>query len=248
MTKVILVTGGSGGIGKATALLAAKKGYLTCVHYHSNKEEADETVREINDAGGKAIAAGADVSKEDEVKLLFSTVDEKLGRITALVNNAGVLGKKTTVADITAERLQWMFSINVMGSFFCAGEAVKRMSLSNGGNGGSIVNVSSKAAVHGSPGEYVDYAASKGAIDTFTVGLAKEVAEEGIRVNAVRPGVIYTNIHALGGEADRVNRIKPTIPMKRGGYPEEVANSILWLLSDEASYITATILDVAGGR
>ncbi|MBK5270765.1 MAG: SDR family oxidoreductase [Bacteroidia bacterium] len=248
MTKVILITGGSGGIGKATALKAAKKGFFTCVHYHQHKDAAEAIAKQINDEGGKAIAVCADISKEDEVKKLFLIVDGKLGRITALVNNAGILGPKSKFIDISVERIQQIFATNVLGSFLCAKEAVKRMSLSNGGSGGSIVNISSMAAVLGSPGEFVDYAASKGAIDTFTYGLGREVATQGIRVNAVRPGVIYTGIHALGGEPERVDRIKELIPMKRGGHPDEVADTILWLLSDEASYITATLVDVAGGR
>ena len=248
MNKVLLITGASGGIGKATAIKAAKKGYHVCVHYHKNKPTADEIVKQIRDEGGLAIAVPADISNEEEVKKLFSIIDEKIGTITALVNNAAILGLQMKVINMTAERIQQTFATNVLGSILCAREAVKRMSVSNGGNGGSIVNVSSKAAVRGSPGEFVDYAASKGAIDTFTIGLAKEVADDGIRVNAVRPGVIDTEIHAKGGDPGRVHRMKDSIPMKRAGSVDEVADSILWLLSDEASYVTATILDVTGGR
>ena len=246
--KTILITGASGGIGKATALKAGKKGYAVCVHYNKNKQAAEEIAAQIKADGGKAIIAAADLSEEAEIVELFKIIDRELGRITALVNNAGILEQQTKVVNLTAERLQRIFATNVTGPFICAREAVKRMSTGSGGNGGGIVNISSIGAVHGSPGEYVDYAASKAAIDTFTLGLAKEVAQEGIRVNAIRPGVIYTNIHALGGEPDRVNRVKEAVPMKRGGYPEEIADSILWLLSEEASYVTGSILNVAGGR
>ena len=248
MSKIILITGGSGGIGKATALKAAIEGYSVCVHYNSKQADADEIVKQIQEAGGTAIAVAADVSKEEEVRRLFSIVDEKLGSITALVNNAGIVGRQSKVADMDAERIQQIFATNVLGSFLCAKEAVKRMALSNGGSGGSIVNISSKAASHGGAGEYVDYAASKGAVDTFTYGLAKEVAADGIRVNAIRPGIIYTDLHAKGGEPGRVDRMKDLIPMKRGGYPEEVADCIMWLVSDKASYVTGTIVDVTGGR
>jgi len=248
MSKIILITGGSGGIGKATALKAAIEGYSVCVHYNSKQSDADEIVKQIQEAGGTAIAVAADVSKEEEVRRLFSIVDEKLGSITALVNNAGIVGRQSKVADMDAERIQQIFATNVLGSFLCAKEAVKRMALSNGGSGGSIVNISSKAASHGGAGEYVDYAASKGAVDTFTYGLAKEVAADGIRVNAIRPGIIYTDLHAKGGEPGRVDRMKDLIPMKRGGYPEEVADCIMWLVSDKASYVTGTIVDVTGGR
>lgn len=248
MAKVILVTGGSGGIGRATALKAAKEGYAVCVHYLSNRPAADEVVTQILQSGGTAIAAGADISREEEVKRLFSEVDDKLGLITALVNNAGIVGRQAKVAAYSAEIVQQIFSVNVLGSFLCAREAVKRMALSAGGSGGGIVNISSKAAVHGAAGEYVHYAASKGAIDTFTYGLAREVAADGIRVNAVRPGIIYTDIHAKGGEPGRVDRIKDSIPMKRGGQPEEVADCIMWLLGSQSSYITAAIVDVTGGR
>ena len=248
MDKVILITGGSRGIGKATAIKAAEKGYAVCINYKSNKDAADEVVNAIVNAGGKAIAVQADIAIEEAVIKLFKTVDDRLGTITALVNNAGILETQSLVVNMSAERFERVFATNVLGTFLCAKEAVKRMSLQNGGNGGAIVNVSSKASTHGGPFEYVDYASSKGAVDTFTMGLAKEVAADGIRVNGVRPGVIYTDIHASGGEAGRVDRIAPTVPMKRGGQPEEVANTILWLLSDEASYITGVLVDVTGGR
>ncbi|HRI20568.1 MAG TPA: SDR family oxidoreductase [Panacibacter sp.] len=248
MDKVIVITGGSRGIGKATAIKAAEKGYAVCVNYKSNKEAADEVVNTINNSGGKAIAVQADIAVEEEVIKLFKTVDDSLGTITALVNNAGILETQSLVVNMSAERFERVFRTNVIGTFLCAKEAVKRMSLQNGGKGGAIVNVSSKASTHGGPFEYVDYASSKGAVDTFTMGLSKEVAADGIRVNAVRPGVIYTDIHASGGEAGRVDRIAPTVPMKRGGQPEEVADTILWLLSDEASYVTGVLVDVTGGR
>lgn len=246
--KVILITGGSRGIGAATARLAAQAGYRVCINYHRNSAAAESVATEIHDAGGIAIAVQADISSEADVLRLFDTVEEQLGRITALVNNAGVLEKQSLLRDISLERFQRVFAINVMGSFLCAREAVRRMSVKNGGPGGNIVNVSSGAAKHGGPFEYVDYAASKGAIDTMTIGLAKEVADEGIRVNAVRPGLIYTDIHASGGEPGRVDRLRHLVPMQRGGQPEEVARAILWLLSGEASYITGTLLDVTGGR
>lgn len=248
MDKIILITGGSRGIGKATAIKAAKKGYAVCINYKSNKAAAEELVNTIVSSGGMAIALQADISVEEEVINLFKRLDDSFGRITALVNNAGILETQSLVVNMTAERFQRVFATNVLGTFLCAKEAVKRMSPQNGGNGGAIVNVSSKASTHGGPFEYVDYASSKGAVDTFTMGLAKEVAADGIRVNGVRPGVIYTDIHASGGEAGRVDRIAPTVPMKRGGQPEEVADTILWLLSDEASYITGVLVDVTGGR
>lgn len=246
--KVMLITGGSRGIGAATALLAAQAGYRVCINYHQNSTAAESVAAEIRDAGGTASTVQADVSSEAAVLLLFDTVEGQLGRITALVNNAGILENQSRLSEMSLERLQRVFAINVMGSFLCAREAVRRMSVKNGGRGGSIVNVSSGAAKHGAPNEYIDYAASKGAIDTMTIGLAKEVADEGIRVNAVRPGLIYTDIHASGGEPGRVDRLRHLVPMQRGGQPEEVARAILWLLSGEASYITGTLLDVTGGR
>jgi NAD(P)-dependent dehydrogenase (short-subunit alcohol dehydrogenase family) len=245
---VIVVTGGSRGIGAATARLAAERGYAVCVGYLRNRGAADEVVGDIESAGGRAIAVAGDIASEADVCRLFETVDRELGRLDALVNNAGILDRQMRVEDMRAERLDRMFSTNVTGYFLCAREAIRRMSTRHGGSGGAIVNVSSGAARLGSPGEYVDYAASKGAIDTMTIGLAREVAEEGIRVNAVRPGFIYTDIHASGGEPGRVDRVKELAPMKRGGQPEEVARAILWLLSDEASYTTGSFIDVTGGR
>jgi NAD(P)-dependent dehydrogenase (short-subunit alcohol dehydrogenase family) len=246
--EVLLVTGASRGIGAAAARLAAKRGFAVCVNYLHQAEAAEAVVSEIQRDGGKAIAVQADVSSEPDIVRLFETVDRDLGRLTALVNNAGTLEQQMRLDTMDAGRLQRIFTSNSIGPMICAREAVRRMSFRHGGAGGSIVNVSSAAARLGGPGEYVDYAASKGAIDTFTIGLAKEVAEEGIRVNGVRPGIIYTDIHAKGGEPGRVDRVKPTIPMKRGGQPEEVAAAILWLLSSEASYVTGVILDVTGGR
>jgi NAD(P)-dependent dehydrogenase (short-subunit alcohol dehydrogenase family) len=248
LKKVLIVTGGSRGIGAATARLAAANGYAVCISYLSNEEAASAVVRDITAAGGVAIAVAADVGQEADVVRLFELVDAKLGPVTALVNNAGILERQARVEHMDAARLTRVFAANVFGSFFCAREAVRRMSSLHGGSGGSIVNVSSRASRLGSPNEFVDYAAAKGAIDTFTIGLAKEVATEGIRVNAVRPGVIYTEIHASGGEPNRVERVKGSVPMQRGGQPEEVARAILWLLSDEASYTTGALLDVSGGR
>ncbi len=248
MDKVLIVTGGSRGIGAATARIAGRRGYAVCVNFLKNKVAAKQIVDKINADGGQAIAVGADISKEEEVLELFSTVDDRLGKISALVNNAGILESQMRIEDMDSKRLNRVFLTNITGSILCAREAVKRMSIKNGGNGGTIVNLSSAAARLGSPGEYIDYAASKGAIDTFTRGLAQEVAEDGIRVNAVRPGVIETDIHASGGEPGRVERIKDTIPLKRGGKPEEVARSIMWLLSSESSYTTGALLEVSGGR
>ena len=248
MKPALLVTGGSRGIGAATARLAAASGYAVCLSYRSSAQAAAEVVAAIEKDGGEAIAVAADVAIEDDVLRLFETVDRRLGRLRALVNNAGILERQIRVDEMDAGRLQRVLATNVVGSFLCAREAVRRMSTRHGGSGGAIVNVSSMAATLGSPGEYVDYAASKGAIDSMTIGLAKEVAAEGIRVNAVRPGVIYTDIHASGGEPGRVDRIKGSVPMRRGGTPEEVAQAILWLLSDEASYSTGAFIDVSGGR
>ncbi|GGX80675.1 short-chain dehydrogenase [Litchfieldella qijiaojingensis] len=248
MNQVMVITGGSRGIGAATARLAASRGYAVCVNYRTNRETAEAIVDEITASGGRAIAVAGDVSVEADVVRLFETAERQLGAIGALVNNAGILERQGRVETIDAERLARVFAVNVTGSFLCAREAVRRMSTKQGGGGGAIVNVSSMAARLGAPNEYVDYAAAKGAIDSFTIGLAKEVADEGIRVNAVRPGIIDTDIHASGGEPGRVERLKDSVPMKRGGRPEEVANAILWLLSDEASYSTGTFIDICGGR
>ena len=248
MVKVLIVTGGSRGIGAETAFLAAERGYAVCVNYRSHQEAANTIVSAIENRGGRAIAVAADVSVEQDVMHLFEVVDHELGKVAALVNNAGILEQQMRVESMDAIRLNRIFTVNITSSFLCAREAIKRMSTKRGGSGGAIVNVSSVAARLGSAGEYVDYAASKGAIDAMTIGLAKEVANEGIRVNAVRPGFIYTDIHASGGEPDRIERIKEFIPMKRGGQPKEVASAIVWLLSDEASFTTGTFIDIAGGR
>jgi len=248
LSKVLLITGGSRGIGAATALLAATQGYAVAVNYSANSLAADEVVRTIRAGGGTAITVQADVAIPADVLTLFEKVDAKLGRLTALVNNAGVVDMTSRVDAMSAERLQRMFAINVFGSFMCAREAVKRMSTRYGGEGGAIVNVSSAAARLGAPGQYVDYAATKGAIDTFTVGLAKEVAAEGIRVNAVRPGIIETEIHASGGLPNRVRDLAPQVPMQRAGSAAEVAEAIMWLVGEKSSYSTGSIIDVAGGR
>lgn len=247
MASVLIVTGGARGIGAATARLAATRGHAVCVNYRTGKAEADALVAGIATDGGHALAVRADVSLEADVLALFEAAD-RMGRLAALVNNAGVLERQGPLLEMDAARLTRIMATNVVGPMLCAREAVRRMSTRLGGSGGAIVNVSSVAARSGSPGEYVDYAASKGALDTFTRGLAAEVAREGIRVNAVRPGFIHTRIHASGGEPGRVERLAPSIPLGRGGTPEEVANAILWLLSAEASYSTGAILDVAGGR
>jgi NAD(P)-dependent dehydrogenase (short-subunit alcohol dehydrogenase family) len=248
MNKIVIITGASRGIGAATAILAAERGYAVCVNYLRNRVAADAVVDAIIRAGGKAFAAAADVALEADVIRLFETVDRTWGPLTSLVNNAGILDRQMRVEDMSAARLNRIFTTNITGYFLCAREAVRRMSTKHGGTGGAIVNVSSGAARLGSPGEYVDYAASKGAIDTMTIGLAQEVAAEGIRVNAVRPAYIYTDIHACGGEPGRVDRVKASVPMKRGGEAVEVARAILWLLSDEASYSTGTFIDVTGGK
>jgi NAD(P)-dependent dehydrogenase (short-subunit alcohol dehydrogenase family) len=247
MNSVAIVTGGSRGIGRATSLAAARRGYKVVVGYASNKVAADEVVATIEASNGKAIAVKCDVGIEADILHLFKEAD-KFGRLGALVNNAGVVDKTARVDEMSAERLVRMMNINVVGSILCAREAVKRMSTTHGGAGGVIVNISSVAATLGSPGLYVDYAASKGAIDTFTVGLAREVSTEGIRVNAIRPGLIDTDIHASGGEPDRAHRLAHMVPMKRVGTADEIANAVVWLMSDEASYVTGTIFDVSGGR
>jgi NAD(P)-dependent dehydrogenase (short-subunit alcohol dehydrogenase family) len=246
--ETVLITGAGRGIGAATARLAGQRGFAVCVNYRRDRDAARAVVDSITSAGGRAIAVAADVAQEAEVARLFETCDRELGRLTALVNNAGMLETQSRVEAMDMARLQRVFATNVFGAFACAREAVRRLSTRHGGQGGAIVNVSSRAAVLGAPGEYVDYAASKGAIDTLTIGLAREVADEGIRVNAVRPGVIYTQLHASGGEPGRVDRVKGSVPMHRGGTAEEVAQAILWLMSPEASYTTGSFVDVSGGR
>ena len=246
--KVVLITGASRGIGAVTARLAAAQGYAVGVNYRANRAAADAVVHDIEAAGGTAVALPGDVAVETDVTQMFEACDRALGTLTALVNNAGVVDVKARVDAMDSARLYRMFATNVFGSFLCAREAVRRMSTAHRGRGGVIVNVSSAASRLGSPGEYVDYAASKAAIDAFTIGLAKEVATEGIRVNAVRPGIVRTEIHASGGQPDRIERIKGLVPMLRAGEPVEIAHAILYLLSDEASYTTGALLDVAGGR
>lgn len=246
--RVLLVTGGSRGIGAAICRLGGAAGYRVAVNYASNENAARSLVAEIETGGGEALAVQGDVGVEADVIAMFEAVDRAWGRLDALVNNAGIVDVKARVDEMSAARLERMMRINVVGPFLCAREAVRRMSTSHGGKGGAIVNISSAASVHGSAGEYVDYAASKGAIDTFTVGLAREVATEGVRVNAVRPGIIDTEIHASGGQPDRIARIKDMLPMKRPGTADEVAHAVLYLLSDEASYTTGAILNVSGGR
>ena len=246
--KVVLITGGSRGIGAATALLAAQHGWAVAVNYVANSLAADEVVRQIRASGGTAMSVQADVAVEAQVVRLFEAVDAKLGRIDGLVNNAGVVDMPARVDEMTVARLERMWTTNITSSFVCAREAVKRMSTRYGGTGGSIVNLSSAAARLGSPGQYVDYAASKAAIDAFTLGLAKEVAAEGIRVNAVRPGIIDTDIHASGGQPDRAAQVAPLVPMQRAGTAHEVAQAIVWLLSEASSYTTGSTVDVTGGR
>jgi NAD(P)-dependent dehydrogenase (short-subunit alcohol dehydrogenase family) len=246
-SKALIITGGGRGIGSSTARLAGSRGYSVCVNYLRDKAAAESVVRQIQSSGGKAIAVKADVSSESDVVRLFETAEGELGSITALVNNAATLEPQMRLDSMDAARFGRLFATNVIGTMLCAREAVRRMSTRHGGDGGAIVNLSSVASGYGSPGEYVDYAATKGAVDTFTTGLAKEVADERIRVNAVRPGYIHTELHAKGGEPNRVARLKDRVPMRRGGEPGEVAAAILWLLSDEGSYVTGAILNVAGG-
>jgi len=248
MSRVALVTGGSRGIGAACALLAAKDGWAVAVNYTQNSLAADEVVRQIRAAGGTAMAVQADVGDEAQVMRMFEQVDAKLGRLSALVNNAGVVDVSQRVDEMSVARLERMFRINVTGSFVCAREAIKRMSTKHGGSGGVIVNLSSAAAKLGSPGQYVDYAAAKAAIDVMTFGLAKEVGAEGIRVNAVRPGLIDTEIHASGGLPNRARELAHLVPMQRPGTAEEVARAIVWLMSDDSSYTTGSVVDVTGGR
>jgi len=248
LSPIALVTGASRGIGAETATLAAARGFAVCVNYLRSRDAAESVVRGITSAGGRAIAVRADVASEADVVRMFETLDRELGPLTALVNNAGILERQARVDAMDAARIGRVFATNVGGAFICAREAVKRMSTTRGGPGGAIVNVSSRAAVLGAPGEYVDYAASKAALDTLTVGLAREVAAEGIRVNGVRAGIIRTAIHASGGEPGRPDRLGPTLPMQRAGDAIEVARAIVWLLSGEASYTTGSFLDVSGGR
>jgi NAD(P)-dependent dehydrogenase (short-subunit alcohol dehydrogenase family) len=245
--RVAVITGGSRGIGRATALAAARRGFRVVVGYAANKAAADEVVAQIGASNGKAIAVKCDVGSESDILALFKAADD-FGSLGALVNNAGIVGPTARVEDMSAERIQRMMAVNVTGSMLCAREAVKRMSTRHGGKGGVIINLSSVAAKLGSPNTYVDYAASKGAIDSFTIGLGHEVAAEGIRVAAIRPGLIDTEIHASGGEPDRAHRLAGNVPMKRVGTAEEIANAIVWLMSDDASYVTSAILDVSGGR
>jgi NAD(P)-dependent dehydrogenase (short-subunit alcohol dehydrogenase family) len=247
MDRVVIITGGSRGIGRATALAAAHRGYRVCIGYVSNETAAKEVVGQIESGNGKAAAVRCDVGKEADILNLFKAA-ESLGPLGVLVNNAGVVDVSTRVENMSAERIQRMMTVNVTGSILCAREAVKRMSTRHGGKGGVIINLSSVAAKLGSPNTYVDYAASKGAIDSFTLGLALEVANEGIRVAAIRPGLIDTDIHASGGEPDRAHRLAKMVPMQRVGTADEIANAVVWLMSDEASYVTGSILDVSGGR
>lgn len=247
MSKVMIVTGGSRGIGAATARLAAARGYQVAVNYVSNREAADQVVNDITAAGGRALAVQADMAVEADIVALFETVDRELGPVDVLVNNAGVIDQISRVEEMGFERVDRMMRINVTGPFICAREAIKRMSTRHGGKGGAIINISSAAAHRGGSGEYVDYAASKGAIDTFTEGLAKELAGEGIRVNGVRPGVVNTGIHASGGNPDKPEKSSQSIPMGRAGNADEIANGILWLASDEASFTTGARLDIDGG-
>ncbi|MEP1740641.1 MAG: SDR family oxidoreductase [Kangiellaceae bacterium] len=248
MRKVALVTGGSRGIGAATSMLLARNGFDVCVNYKNNSAKAEQLLTQLRNYNSNCIAIQADISDEEQVVALFNQIDIQLGTIGVLVNNAGILKKQAPITELSAARINDILTNNVTSAFLCCREAVKRMSTKRGGVGGSIVNVSSAASRLGAPGEYIDYAASKGALDSLTIGLSKEVAAQGIRVNCVRPGFIYTNMHSDGGEPDRVDRIAASIPMQRGGQPEEVAQAIYWLLSENASYVTGTFIDAAGGR
>ncbi len=248
MSRVMLITGASRGIGAATARLAAQQGYALCLNYHQRADAANAVLDQVRGLGVTAIAVQADVADEPQVLHMFEAIDREFGRLDVLVNNAGMLEQQMRLEQMDAARWTRVLGANVIGSFLCAREAIKRMSTRHGGRGGAIVNLSSVAARLGAPGEYIDYAAAKGAIDSMTLGLAKEVASEGIRVNAVRPGVIHTDIHAAGGEPDRVERVKASVPMGRGGQAEEIAEAILWLASEQASYTSGALLDVAGGR
>jgi NAD(P)-dependent dehydrogenase (short-subunit alcohol dehydrogenase family) len=248
MSRLLLITGASRGIGAETARLAAGQGYSLCLNYRSNRGAAEELYRELSEIGCKVMLHQADVAAEAEVMAMFEAIDASFGQLDGLVNNAGVLEQQSALVDMTRERWQRILDVNVIGSFLCAREAVKLMSTTRGGNGGAIVNLSSRAADLGSPNEYVDYAAAKGAVDAMTIGLAKEVGDQGIRVNAVKPGLIYTDIHGDGGEPGRVDRLKSGVPMQRGGTAREVAEAILWLLSDASSYTTGSFIDVSGGR
>jgi NAD(P)-dependent dehydrogenase (short-subunit alcohol dehydrogenase family) len=248
MSRVMLITGASRGIGAATARLAARQGYALCLNFHQREDAANQVLEQVGAAGVSAITVKADVADESQVLQMFEVIDREFGRLDVLVNNAGMLEQQMRLEQMDAARWMRVLGANVIGSFLCAREATKRMSTKHGGQGGSIINLSSIAARLGAPGEYIDYAAAKGAIDSMTVGLAREVAGEGIRVNAVRPGVIHTEIHASGGEPDRIERIKASVPMGRGGLAEEIAEAILWLASEQASYTTGALLDVSGGR
>ncbi|MBU0918852.1 MAG: SDR family oxidoreductase [Pseudomonadota bacterium] len=248
MSRVMLITGASRGIGAATARLAAHQGYALCLNYHQREDAVKQVLKQVHAAGASAITVKADVADESQVLQMFEVIDREFGQLDVLVNNAGMLEQQMRLEQMDAARWTRVLGANVIGSFLCAREAIKRMSTQHGGQGGSIINLSSIAARLGAPGEYIDYAAAKGAIDSMTVGLAREVAGEGIRVNAVRPGVIHTEIHASGGEPDRIERVKSSVPMGRGGQAEEVAEAILWLASEHASYTTGALLDVSGGR
>ncbi|MFN4277222.1 MAG: SDR family oxidoreductase [Ferrovibrio sp.] len=248
MVKTILITGGSRGIGRATAIMAGQRGWSVGVNYVDNEQAAQDTVQAVQAAGGKAIAIKGDVAVETDVIAMFDTVEQAFGRLDGLVNNAGIVAPTADLTDMSIDRLRRLFDTNILGSVLCAREAARRMSLRRGGKGGAIVNLSSVAAKLGSPNLFVDYAASKGAIDTLTIGLSKELGPEGIRVNAVRPGIIETDIHASAGEPDRAERLAPTVPLRRAGTAEEVAGAIIWLLDDASSYVSGALLDVAGGR